>query len=108
MWFIKAYLRWERKRVRLVLGARNGVAPVVSVYVKKNKPALYFAVKVAHPPEKVAPAGLRILAVFTPFVDVYYADITQYIPLCPPALYSASASSDSDFLAFFATSVFEQ
>ncbi len=25
--------------------------PVVSVDVKKNNPALYFAVKVAHPPE---------------------------------------------------------
>ena len=25
-----------------------------------------------------------MLAVFTPFLDVYYMDITQYITLCPP------------------------
>src|SRR5713226_8652829 len=32
----------------------------------------------------VTSEGLRILAVFTPFLDVYYTDITQYITLCPP------------------------
>jgi hypothetical protein len=34
--------------------------------------------------EKVASEGLRIFAVYTPFLDVYYTDITQYITLYAP------------------------
>ena len=36
--------------------------------------------------EKFASEGLQVCMVLTPFLDVYYTDITQYITLCPPPI----------------------
>ncbi len=51
--------------------------PVVSLDVPKNKPALYFAVKVAHPPDVVHPP-----------ISQPDLEPTNWLLLCLPVRYS--------------------